>query len=167
MQTLHLIDSNKSISFICAQTIISCFNQMYNVSRQLPWWLSGKESACQSRRHWFSPWVGKIPWRGKWQPTPVVLPGKCHGQSSLVGYGPWGHRRVGCNLAIKQQKKTIYYRTASTIGLELITPRCTEVSKRGMFQGRRPFPKELHPSGIRKEESLSPSSRNPYFPSQE
>ena len=80
---------------------------MYNVSRQLPWWLSGKESACQSKRHWFSPWVGKIPWRGKWQPTPVVLPGKCHGQSSLVGYGPWGHRRVGWNLAIKQQKNNI------------------------------------------------------------
>ena len=34
-----------------------------------PWWLSGKESACQCRRHRFHPWVGKIPGRSKWQPT--------------------------------------------------------------------------------------------------
>ena len=42
----------------------------------LPWWLSGKESACQCRRPWFDPWVRKIPWGGKWQPTPVFLPGE-------------------------------------------------------------------------------------------
>ena len=39
-----------------------------------------------------NPWVRKIPWRRKWQPTPVFLPGKFHRQRSLVGYGPWGHR---------------------------------------------------------------------------
>ena len=38
----------------------------------------------------FNPWVGKIPWRKKWQPTPVFLPGKSHGQKSPVGYSPWG-----------------------------------------------------------------------------
>ena len=37
-------------------------------------WLSGKESACQWRRRGFDPWVRKIPWRRKWQPTPVFLP---------------------------------------------------------------------------------------------
>ena len=37
----------------------------------------------------FDPWVGKIPWRRKWQSTPVFLPGKSHGQRSLVGYSPW------------------------------------------------------------------------------
>ena len=50
---------------------------------------SGKESACQCRRHkrWgFNPWVRKIPWRRKWQPTLVFLPGEPHGQRSLVGY---------------------------------------------------------------------------------
>ena len=36
------------------------------------------------------PWVGKIPWRRKLQLTPVFLPGKFHGQRSLVGYSPWG-----------------------------------------------------------------------------
>ena len=40
----------------------------------------------QCRRHGFDPWVGKIPWRRKWQPTPIFLPGKSHGQRSLVGY---------------------------------------------------------------------------------
>ena len=51
---------------------------------------SGKEPACQSRRfkrRRFHPWVGKIPWRRAWQPTPVFLPTESHGQSSLVGYG--------------------------------------------------------------------------------
>ena len=51
----------------------------------------------------FAPWVGKIPLRRKWQPTPVFLPGKSHGQKSLVGYGPWGHKRVGHNLVTEHQ----------------------------------------------------------------
>ena len=42
----------------------------------LPWWLSGKESACQCRRHGFDSWVRKIPWRMKLQPIPVLLPGR-------------------------------------------------------------------------------------------
>ena len=52
----------------------------------------GKESTCQCRRHGFDPWVGKILWGRKWQPTPVFLPGKFHGQRSLLGYSPWGGR---------------------------------------------------------------------------
>ena len=40
----------------------------------------------------FDPWVGKIPWRRKWQPTPVFLPGESHGWRSLVGYSPWGRK---------------------------------------------------------------------------
>ena len=69
----------------------------------LPWWFSGKESACQGRRLRFNPWVRKIPWIRKWQPTPVVLPGKSHGQRSLDGYSPSGSR-VWHNLATKQQQ---------------------------------------------------------------
>ena len=46
----------------------------------------------QCGRPGFDPWIGKIPWRRKWQPTPVFLPGEFHGQRSLVGYGPWGHK---------------------------------------------------------------------------
>ena len=62
-------------------------------SKQLSRWHSGKEIACQCRRHekcGFDPWVRKIPCRRKWQPTPVLLPGKYHGQRSLAGYIPWG-----------------------------------------------------------------------------
>ena len=57
-------------------------------------WLSGKGSACQGWRCKFDPWVRNIPWRRKWQLNPVFLPGKSHGQSSLVGYSPWGLNRV-------------------------------------------------------------------------
>ena len=64
----------------------------------LPRCRSGKESDCQCsrcKRHGFDPWVGKIPWRRKWQPTPVFLPRKCHGQRSLVGYCLWGCKDSG------------------------------------------------------------------------
>ena len=57
-------------------------------------WLSGKESACQRSRHGFDPWVRKIPWRKKWQPTPGFLPGESHGQRSLTGYSPRGHKEL-------------------------------------------------------------------------
>ena len=49
------------------------------------------KSVClQNARSGFNPWVGKIPWRRKWPPTPVLLPGKFHGWRRLVGYSPWG-----------------------------------------------------------------------------
>ena len=73
----------------------------------LPWWLSGKESACQCRRREFDPWARKIPWRWKWKSTPVFLPGKPHGQR-----GSWRatvHEviRVGCGLATKTATKSV------------------------------------------------------------
>ena len=49
-------------------------------------------NAGDTRLTGFDPWVGKIPWRRKWQPSPVFLPGKSHGQRSLVGYCPLGHK---------------------------------------------------------------------------
>ena len=54
----------------------------------------GKESVCDARRyrrHGFYSWVAKI-LEEAWQPTPVFLPGECHGQRSLAGYSPWGHK---------------------------------------------------------------------------
>ena len=56
---------------------------------------SGREPACQCRRHKkhrFDPWVGKIPWWRKWLPTPVFLPRESHGLNSLVGYRPQGRK---------------------------------------------------------------------------
>ena len=50
--------------------------------------LYGMRFIC--RRPGFGPWVGKIPWRRAWQPTPVFLPGESHRQRSLAGYRPWG-----------------------------------------------------------------------------
>ena len=61
----------------------------------LPRWWSGKEPACQCRRHrrcGFNPWVWKIHWSRKWHATPVFLPGKFHEQRSLAGYSPWDRR---------------------------------------------------------------------------
>ena len=60
----------------------------------LSMWFKGKESTCQCRRHGFSPWVGKIPWRRAWQTIPVLLPGESHGQRILVCYWPWGWKEV-------------------------------------------------------------------------
>ena len=51
-----------------------------------------KESACQSQKLGLHPWVGKIPWRRAWQPTPAFLPGESHTQRSLAGCSPWGRK---------------------------------------------------------------------------
>ena len=64
-------------------------------SGELPWWLSGKESACRCRRRGLNPWVEKIPWRRKWQPTSVFLPRK-----SLCD-----HRELDRTQWLKQQTK--------------------------------------------------------------
>ena len=45
-------------------------------------------------KHELDPWIEKIPWRRKWQPTPAFLLGKSHGQSSLAGYGPQGCKEL-------------------------------------------------------------------------
>ena len=50
---------------------------------------------------WFDPWIWKIPWIRKWQPTPIFLPGKSHKQRSLVGYSPWDCKTVGHVLVSK------------------------------------------------------------------
>ena len=67
------------------------------IYRVFPGVTSGKESACQCRRYKrcsFDPWVGKIPWRRKWQRTAVFLPGESHVQKSLVDYSQWGSREM-------------------------------------------------------------------------
>ena len=54
----------------------------------------GKESACNVGDLGSIPGWGKIPWRRKWQPTPVFLPGESHGQRGLVGYSPRGRKEL-------------------------------------------------------------------------
>ena len=55
------------------------YNTIRTDEEELPWWLSGTESACNAGNVGFDPGVGKILWSGKWQPTPVFLPGESHG----------------------------------------------------------------------------------------
>ena len=55
-------------------------------------------------RPWFDSWVGKIPWRRKWQPSPVFLPGESQGQRSLVGYSPWGRTVLDTTEQMSMQK---------------------------------------------------------------
>ena len=86
-----------------------------------------KEPACQCRGHkrlGFDPWVGKIPWRRKWQPTPVFLPGEFHGQRSLVGYSPWGCKES--DLTKHTSRNLTYYTVSSGPSSENTTVTTTE-----------------------------------------
>ena len=77
----------------------------------LLWQLSGKESTCNTGDG-FNPWVGKIPWKSKWQPTPAFLPGKFHGQRSLAGYSLWGWKsqtRLSTQTFWKYRAKTGFW----------------------------------------------------------
>ena len=60
------------------------------ITTGLPWWLRCWRIHLQFRTPGFDPWDREIPWRRKWQPTLVFLPGKYHGQRNLAGYSPWG-----------------------------------------------------------------------------
>ena len=80
-----------------------------NSVSESPWWFSSKESACQCRRRKINPWVGKIPWKRKWQPTPVFLPGKSHGWKSLVSYSPLGCKKFIHDLATTNNNKSCFY----------------------------------------------------------
>ena len=62
-----------------------------------------KDSTSQSTSHgrsWFDPQVRKTPWRRKWQPTPVFLPGESHEQRSLAGYSPWGCKELDMSIYV-------------------------------------------------------------------
>ena len=76
---------------------------------------NGKEADCQCgkqrrrRRLEFSLWVGKIPWRRKWQPPPAFLPWKSHGQRSLVGHSPWGHKELDTAEAVQPVSRGCHF----------------------------------------------------------
>ena len=61
------------------------YTEIYTLALNFPDASRGQESVCQCRRHRFDPWAMKIPWRRKWQPISVFLPGKSHGQRNQVG----------------------------------------------------------------------------------
>ena len=83
----------KSLSDIPGSPTVKTLCFHYRGLKFDPWLSSdGKASACNAGDLGSTPQVGKIPWRRKWQPTPVVLPGKFHGWRSLVGYSPWDRK---------------------------------------------------------------------------
>ena len=70
---------------------------------------SGKESISQHRRckrHRFDSWGGEIPWNRKWHSTSVLMPGKFHGQRSLVGYSRWGLKELGTTELLSKHTHT-------------------------------------------------------------
>ena len=75
-------------------TACACFFFYFKHSlfRGFPGGSVGKESTCSVGDPGSIPGFGKIPWRRKWQPTPVFLPGESHGQRSLAGSNPWGRK---------------------------------------------------------------------------
>ena len=86
----------------------------------LPWWLRGRRSAYECRRHrrhGFDPWFGKIPWRRKWQRFPVFLLGKSHGQRNLAGCSLHGVAKSQTWLSMHTHTHTCY--------LLEITKQCT------------------------------------------
>ena len=78
----------------------------------------GKEPVCQCKRCGFESWVRKIPWRRKWQSTPVFLPGKFYGQRSLAGCSLWGGR-VGHDLATKKQNIMKFWAANSKVEIRV------------------------------------------------
>ena len=64
----------------------------------------GEEYACNAGDLGLNlPWVGKIPWRKAWQPTPVFLPGECTWTEDLVGYSPWGCKELDLTTQLTTQ----------------------------------------------------------------
>ena len=90
----------------------------------LPWWLSGKEFACNAGDVCLIPGSERSPVEGNDNPLQytVFLPGKSHGQGSPMGYSPWGCKRVGHNLATKQQQIFRYSVQFSSITQSCPTP---------------------------------------------
>ena len=105
---LHLRPSG---SILYVWTIVAPFLFLKDLKYiiRLPWWLCDEEPSWQCRRGRFNLQSRKILWWRKWQPSPVFLLGKSHGQRSLVGYSPWGRKRIGQDLATKQQQQQIYH----------------------------------------------------------
>ena len=78
----------RSSVFIAAHEIFQL--QPSQVASPKAQWVKNLLAMQRHKRRQFNPWVGQIPWRRKWQLTPILLTRKSHGQRNLAGYSPWG-----------------------------------------------------------------------------
>ena len=102
------------------------------VELDLPGSASGKEPGCQCRRHKrcrVNPWVGKIPWRRAWPPTPVFLRGESHGQNRLAGYSPWGHKESDTTVGTSSSRSRMVNKTNKAF-----TPQCHQSFRKDKSQ---------------------------------
>ena len=95
----------------------------------LPWWLRWQRIRLQYRRPGFNPWVGKIPWRRGWLPTPVSLSGEFHGQRSLVGYSPRGLKESDTT-----ERLTLYIHKALQLYLPAFVPFPVSIKERCVLE---------------------------------
>ena len=91
-----------------------------------------KSIYLQCGRPRFNPWVGKISWRRKWQPTPVFLPGKSHGRRNMVGYSPWGHR-VGHDWLRDFTFTFFHFLNTTKVSVYHVMPLCSSSSERSIL----------------------------------
>ena len=83
-----------------------------------------KNPPANARDAGFDPWIRKIPWRRKWQPTQEFLLGKSHGQRSLVGYSPWSRKRVRHDLVTEYAHMCLLPKYAVRVYLPLLQGVC-------------------------------------------
>ena len=87
----------------------------------LPWWLRQSRICLQCRRPRFNPWVRKVPWRRKWQPTPVFLSGEFHRQRSLAGYSQWNCKELDTSEQLTLFTSLFFIRVSHNHRLQNIT----------------------------------------------
>ena len=89
------IQSRSSVNIYwikCPSRLVQTYLRLTSMPKGLPWQLSWYRIRLQWRGPQLCPWIGKIPWKREWLPTPGFLPGEFHGRRSLASYSPWGHK---------------------------------------------------------------------------
>ena len=114
---------------------------------------------------WFDTWVRKIPWRSKWQPTPVFLPGKPHGWRSLVGYSSWGCKESDTTEQLNNniQLITLKLDYSKWVGGPREFGDLWEVPEGGTWRGRR-LERQLGSGGDRRGLQRPDLALSPHLP---